>query len=251
MTTPPPYGSPSGQPEGYPSGSTPPAGYGPPGYAGPPSGAQPAYGQQPGYPPQPGYGPQPGYPPPGYPPQPGYGQQPGYPTPGYPGGYPNPAFGVPVMTDRRPGMVTAAAVLAFIWGAFAIIGGLLIVAASSVIATASAYCSSAGGDLANECNVVSRYSGSYKVITAGLIVVAILLIWGGVVALTGKNGQILVIGAAVYILLEIIALIISASSANGFASSGIIGIVAPVLMLAFMLNGASRSWFRSKGAKTF
>ena len=239
MTTPPPYGSVPGQADGYPQGPPPQPGYGPQGYAGPPTGAQPAYGAQQTYGQQPDYG-QP----------PAYGQQ----FPGYPSapGYPPAGYGTP-LTARRPGMVTAAAVLAFVWGGFAIIAGLIIVAASSVISSAADYCNSTTVDssVAADCNAVTRYSSGFKIITAGLIVVAILLIWGGVVALTGKNAQILVIGAGVYILLEIVALIISATSAGGFAGSGLVGIAAPVLIVIFMLNGTSKAWFRSKGAKTF
>ncbi len=148
-------------------------------------------------------------------------------------------------------MVTAAAVLAFVWGAFAIIGGLVIVAASSIVSSAANYCNSlsdANGTAG--CNTVTGYSSFFKVVTAALILVAILLIWGGVVALTGKNGQILVIGAGVYLLLDLISVIVSVSG-NNFASSGLLGIVAPVLILVFMLNSASKAWFKSKGAKTF
>jgi len=83
-----------------------------------------------------------------------------------------------------------------------------------------------------------------------LILVAILLIWGGVVALTRKNGQILVIGAGVYLLLDLISVIVSVSD-NNSASSRLLGVVAPVLILVFMLNPASKAWFKSKGAKTF
>ena len=241
MTTPPPYGSTPGQPQGYPpgqpnpgapgaypsTGATPAPGYG-----------QPQYGQQP-----PAYGQQPAY---GQAPQ--YGQQPAYPAAP---GFPPAGYGAPLVA-KRPGMVTAAAVLAFIWGAFAIIGGLVIIAASSVISTASAYCDSlSSSDAASvDCNAVTGYNGLFKAIAGVLAVVAVLLIWGGVVALTGKNGQLLVIGAGVFILLEIVELIVSATSSN-FYGTGIIGVVAPVLMLVFMLNASSKAWFKSKGAKTF
>ncbi|SDO23914.1 hypothetical protein SAMN04515671_0261 [Nakamurella panacisegetis] len=234
MTTPPPYGSVPSQPQGYPPPGQPAPG------AYPNTGATPA----PGYG-QPQYGQQP----------PAYGQQPGYAQPAYPAapGFAPAGYGAP-MAARRPGMVTAAAVLAFIWGAFAIIGGLIIMAASSIVSSASAYCNSlttTDATTVADCNTVSGYSGTFKAIAGALAVVAILLIWGGVVALTGKNAQILVIGAAVFILLQIVELIISATSSGSFYGTGIIGIVAPVLMLIFMLNPASKAWFRSKGAKTF
>ncbi len=124
-------------------------------------------------------------------------------------------------------------------------------AASSLVSSAANYCNSlsdANGTAG--CSTVTGYSSFFKVVTAALIVVAILLIWGGVVALTGKNGQILVIGAGVYLLLDLISVIVSVSG-NNFASSGLLGIVAPVLILVFMLNPASKAWFKSKGAKTF
>ena len=223
------------QPQGYLSGATPQPGY--------PAGPTPAapYGQHARDPfwvdGQPA------------PAQPGSGQQPSYPpAPGYPPG----GYGAPPVSGR-PGMITAAAVLAFIWGGFAIIGGLLIVVASSALSAVSAGCQSVTGvdpSTDTACAGVAGDSSLFKIITAGLIIVAILLIWGGVVAITGKNGQLLVIGAAVYILLDIVSVIISLSS-SGFGFTGVIGIIAPTLIAIFMLNPKSKAWFRSKGAKTF
>lgn len=241
MTTPPPYGSTPGQPPGYSGGSSPAGSTGgsSAGWTPPPGGDQQGYGQpqygQPQYS-QPQYGQQPGYPPPGYPAAPGYPPV-GY--PGRPGG------------TGRPGMVTAAAVLAFVWAAFAIITGLVIVAASSIVSSATDYCNSVSDSTAVDgCATVIGYSSFFKVLTVGLMIVAILLIWGGVVALTGKNGQILVIGAAVYLLLDVISIFVSISNHN-FGSNGVLGVVAPVLMVVFMLNPRSKAWFKAKGAKTF
>ena len=149
-------------------------------------------------------------------------------------------------------MVTAAAVLAFVWAAFAIIVGLAVLAASSLLTAAGNACADNVGDTdtARVCSAVATYSGFFKVLTAGLMIVAVLLIWGGVVALTGKNGQILVVGAAVYLVLDIISIFVSISNSN-FRFNGVLGVAAPVLMLVFMLNPRSKAWFRSKGAKTF
>ena len=167
-------------------------------------------------------------------------------------GYPPMGYGAPPVA-ARPGMVTAAAVLAFVWGGFAIIGGFFIVVASSALSAISASCQSVAGtdaQTAAACADVGGYSSFFKVITAGLIIVAILLIWGGVVALTGKNGQLLVIGAAVYIVLDIVSVIVFLTS-SGFGFTGVVGIIAPVLIAIFMLNPQSKAWFKSKGAKTF
>jgi hypothetical protein len=108
---PPPY--PSQQLPAYP-----PAGYPPQGYP------------QQGYPPQ-------GYPPPGYPaayPTPGYPAQSypaqSYPAQGnYPVGYPPNPYdpgGYPPPTNRRPGLVTAAAILAWVAGGLLILGAVLL-----------------------------------------------------------------------------------------------------------------------------
>ncbi len=241
MTTPPSYGSTPGEPQqgypgqpapgysqGYPTGATPQQPYAQDPYA-----QQPAYGQQPGYGQQPPYA------------QPAYAQQPGYPAAP---GYPPAGYGAPAVA-ARPGMVTAAAVLAFIFGAFAIIGSLITVAASGVVDYASSICSSVNVNdpqYSADCQTVNGYSGFAKVLAIGLAIVAILLIWGGVVALSGKNAQLLVIGCAAYIIVEIIFAI-----AASFGGTVIVGFVAPVLILIFLLNPGSRAWFKAKGGKTF
>ena len=224
MTTPPPYGSAPGQPSGYSGQPGQPGQSYPQSYPGPASAPQPPYGQQPGYPPA------------------------GYPAAGYQaagGAYPG--FGGPAPL-ARPGMVTAAAVLAFIWGGFAIIGSIISLAASGITSAADSLCSANVNDpnYSAACQSVSGYSSFFKIVSVGLIIVAILLIWGGVVAISGKNQQILVIACGVYVVLAIVGLI-----AGGGAFTGIIGIVAPVLILVFLFNPASRAWFRAKGGKTF
>ncbi len=72
------------------------------------------------------------------------------------------------------------------------------------------------------------------------------MIWGGVVALNGKNGQILVIACAVYAVLAIISAI-----ASSFGFTSLLGFVIPVLIAVFMLNAQSKAWFKAKGGKTF
>lgn len=220
MTTPPPYGPQSGYPasQPYPPQDQP-GGYQPP-----------QQNQQ--FQPQPG-----SYPAGSYGTQAQQGQLPMY--GGGQGGQPG-----------RPGMVTAAAVLAFVFGGFAIIGSFLVLVASSLVATAGQLCANNqlnDAQYQSNCNTVAGAGGFLKVVSVGLIIVAILLIWGGVVALSGKNQQILAIGAAVYIVLAIVSII--AGGGVGFTS--ILGIAAPVLILVFLFNPASRAWFRAKGGKTF
>ena len=228
-----------------------PPGYGQPGY-GQPGYQQPGY-QQPGNP-SPGYptGGQAGYPSGGfqqpYPAQPAYGQYPP-PQPQYAAGYPG--YGQPVKAGR-PGMVTAAAVLAFVWGGLGILFGIIGLAAGSLLTSvSSAACNSTSAyysdaTTADVCNTASSVGGFIIAITIGTIVIAALMIAGGVTAISGKNGQILVIACAVYAILAIVSIILS-----GFGFTFLLGFVIPVLIVVFLLNTQSRGWFRSVGGKTF
>jgi len=204
--------------------------------------------QQPGYQ-QPGFQhpsfQQPGYQQPGqYPPPPSAG----YPTPGFPPAG-SPGYGAPA-GSLRPGLVTAAAVLAFIWGGLGILFGLIGIAAGSVLSSASdVVCGNNSyltADTAAACDSVSGWGTFLVIVTIGTIVIAGLMIWGGVVALNGKNGQILVIACAAYAVLAIISVI-----ASGFGFTYLLGFVVPILIAVFMLNSQSRAWFRARAGKTF
>ncbi|HET8588287.1 MAG TPA: hypothetical protein VFM01_01535 [Nakamurella sp.] len=156
--------------------------------------------------------PQPGPMPP--PQQPGpYSQQP-YPAyAGAPAGY--------GAAPARPGMVTGAAVLAFIVGGLNIIFDLIAF------------------------SVLSLVGGSYAIIIVLALVTAAALIFGGVQAITGKDGRILVIAAGAAIVINLIGMIIY------FSAGSLLGLVIPVLILVFMMNAQSRNWFRAKGGNTF
>lgn len=208
----------------------------------PPDPNQPGYPAQPGYPPQPGYPAQPGYP------QPAAGAPYGAPAPG---AYPPPYAGVPMApigmpaSSARPGMVTAAAVLSFIWGGLAILGALVSMLVGGVASTVGSACNVAGVTSA-DCDTVKSAGGFLIFVSIVLIIVAALLIWGGVVALSGKNTQICVIAAGILIILEIVEII-----AAGSVAFAIFGIIVPILIAVFLLNNASKAWVRSRGGKTF
>ena len=148
--------------------------------------------------------------------QPGYGQQGSYPS-APPAGYGAAA------TQNRPGMVTAAAVLAFISGGLGLIGGLL---AFSVI-------------------------GSFGV-PSSLVIFVILglllsigLIYGGVQALQGKNFVILLGLAAASIVINLISMLIY------FQASSLISFIFPILIIVFLVNPQSKAWITARGGKTF
>jgi hypothetical protein len=170
--------------------------------------------QDPGYPvQQPGqYGQQPGQ----------YDQQPGYPV-GQPPAYPSGAADAAQVASARPGVVTAAAVLAFVIGGLGILLNLLAF------------------------NVLSSLSfGGLLVVLAILTIIAdAALIWGGVQLLNGKDGRILVIAAAALVVINLIAII------RYFYTGGLLSLVIPALIIALMLQPATRNWLRSRGAATF
>lgn len=269
MTTPPPYGTwPSepdpNRPADYPSG---PAGSSPagpsdsaPGYPQGDYGVQGDYGARSpggysGYS-QPGY-PQPGYPQPDYL-QPGYGAptypQPGYPpnsAPGQPGQVPmayHPAYPGGPVRPTRPGMATAAAVLAFVFGAFAIIASIAVLAAGSLTGVVCNDPNRIATTQVNDaCDKLTSASGLLKVIAVILIVVAALMIWGGVTTLSGRNTQILTAGAVLYL----VAVVVGVIGNKGFESQQVVGLVTPVLILVFLFNPAVRNWVKAKGGRTF
>ena len=232
------------------------------------------YGQNPGGPPKPEY--QPAYTPPPGQPYPGApaAYQPGRPYPGAPGQYPGAAAGAPgqfqpapgqpysagpdgvppgqpypgypVAPPARPGMVTAAAVLAFVWGAFSVIASLILAAASSVVDYADDLCAAGNYYATTGSCDVATVTGTVKFLAVAMAIVAGLLIWGGVVALSGRTGRVLVIAAGVYALLTVVLTI-----AYEYSGSSIAGLVVPGLIIAFLLNAQARDWFRVKGGTTF
>jgi hypothetical protein len=144
-------------------------------------------------------------------------------------------------------MVTAAAVLSFIWGGFAIIGALISMLVGGVASSVGAACNAYGdATTAAACDTVKGAGGLLIFIGIALIVVAGLLIWGGVVALSGKNGKVSVIACGILVILEIVEII-----AAGGVAFAIFGIIVPVLIIVFLMNTASRNWFRAKGGTSF
>jgi hypothetical protein len=130
--------------------------------------------------------------------------------------------GMPV-SAARPGMVTGAAVIAFIIGGLSILFDLI---AFGVLSSLSV-------------------GGIYVVVLILSIVAGALMIWGGVQALSGKDGRILVIAAGLAILLNLISMIIY------FSATSLLSMVLPILIIIFMINPQSKAWVQSKGGRTF
>ncbi|HEY5882112.1 MAG TPA: hypothetical protein VIU11_24595 [Nakamurella sp.] len=160
---------------------------------------------------------------PGYPPAGQYPSQP-YGAPGYP---PAGAYGA-APAVARPGMVTAAAVLAFVVGGLAILAGLVALFAGSALTS-----------------YVGGLGGLVIVVSILILAVGALYIWSGVMALQGKNAKILTIVAIVACALQLLSMI------SDFSTSSLVGLAISVAIIALLLQPVSKAWFKSKGAPTF
>jgi hypothetical protein len=172
----------------------------------------------------------------GQPDQPGQYQQPG----GYPpaGQYPNQQYGAPgyppagtygaAPVVARPGMVTAAAVLAFVVGGLSILVGLLALFAGSALTS-----------------YIGGLGGVVIIISILILAVGALYVWSGLMALQGKNAKILTIVAIVAAVLELISLI------SSYSTGTLVSLAISVAIIALLLQQPSKAWFRAKGAPTF
>jgi hypothetical protein len=153
--------------------------------------------------------------------QPGWGaapQQPGYnPAPQYsgaPAGYGGGA---------RPGMVTAAAIVAIVWGALGALFGLLALSLAFLI------------------------GAFYGLILLISVALSVALLVGGIFVLQGKNPKLLLMISYVAIGVSLLSLIIGVIQSGGNAFSGILGIVVPGVIVALMLQPQSKQYFAARG----
>lgn len=163
------------------------------------------------------------YPPPGQVPYGNYPpQQFGGPAP-FPGPsqYPSPNI-------ARPGMVTAAAVLAFVVGGLTILGGLLTLLAGGIAAS-----------------VYTGLGGIIIVLAILFLAVGALYIFAGLKALQGKNAKILVIVAGISVVLQLVSML------SDFTPTSLIGLAISAGIIALLLQEQSKAWFRAQGASTF
>jgi hypothetical protein len=177
-----------------------------------PTGSDPNYPQ--GGAPQGG---QPGWsaPPPGSSPQ-GY-NAPGYsPAPSYAGG--------PAPTGQRPGMVTAAAIVAIVWGGLGLLFGLLAL------------------------GVAFALGAFYGLILLIGVVVSAALLWSGIQVMQGKSPKLLLLICYVAIGINLLSLIIGLAQGGGASAfSGILGFIIPGVIVALLLNSQSKQYYASRG----
>lgn len=171
---------------------------------------QPSWGPPPGQQPAPGYGQQ-------YPPQ-QYGQ--GYGYPNAPAGYGQAPGG------KRPGQVTAAAVIGVVIGGLGTLGGLLTLFAIGAVFEIDALL----GILA----LLSFAS-------------AVVLLIGGIQVLRGQEPRLLLLGSYASIALQLLYLLWGLVQDEGFVFTGLLGFVLPILIVVLLRTEQSRQYFAARG----
>lgn len=144
----------------------------------------------------------------------------------------------------RPGMVTAAAVLAFIWGGLTIVSSLISMVAGRLFSGAGSAC--AQNDQSGLCAFAAGSGGLLTVLGIALVVAAGLVIWGGAVALNGRNGKILVIACGIQIVIQVVWMI-----DTGSIAFGVVGVIVPIVIIALMVSPASKSWLHARRGASF
>jgi len=117
-------------------------------------------------------------------------------------------------------------------------------AAGSLLSSAGSAC--AENDQSGLCASAAGSETLVVVLGIALIVAAGLVIWGGVAALSGKSGKILVVTSGIQVVIQIVWLI-----ETGSIAFGTVGTVVPIGIIVLMVVPASRSWFRALGGATF
>ncbi len=144
---------------------------------------------------------------------------------------------------KRPGGLTALAVLNFVFGGFGVIGILalcavyaLLTAAAKTVVTAAAGTAGAQ-DVANAANAINQQSGALTLISLILLVVSVTLL---IVSGVGYLGQKKFIGqrlGSIYGVVSIAQTVLSILFLkSGFGIGTIIGLTYPILTLVLLNN---------------
>lgn len=187
--------SPTGSDPNYPQGGAP---QGQPGWGAPENPAQGYGGQTPGYNPAP---------------QQGYNPAPSY--SGAPAGYGGAA-------GQRPGTVTAAAIVAIVWGGLGTLFGLIAMA------------------------VAFALFPIFGLLVLLAVLVSVALLVGGIFALQGKSPKLLLYVCYAAIVINVLELIFAIAK-SGSAFTGILGFIIPGVIIALLWQQQSKQWFASRG----
>jgi hypothetical protein len=172
-----------------------------------------------------------------------YPAAPNFGMPYYPQAYGIPAIGGYV-ARRRPGVVTAAAVLAFIVGGLGIlVSGFLLLALAAGTASHT-HASSTGSAL------VTIFFVAFLVVLA----MSALWVWGGVSAVRGRGRKLLITLSSIQLACVLLSLAgnLAADSAGVGAAltRAVSGLVFALPILILILHRSSTEYFRNRGGMT-
>jgi len=125
--------------------------------------------------------------------------------------------------------LTTAAVLAFVLGGLYLIASLLYFAGGSIV---SGFSATSGGAL--------TLFGVVYLVLGGV------LIWAGVLALTGKDSRILLGASGAAVAIEVLSWIVLF-----FTATSIIYLALAAVIIALLLQPQSKQWLAAKGGKSF
>jgi hypothetical protein len=160
--------------------------------------------------------------------------------PYYPQAYGAPAFGG-YAARRRPGVVTAAAVLAFIVGGLGILFNGLALLVLGV---------SAGH--------LSQHGSALMVIVLAVVLfglaVGALWVWGGVSAVRGRGRKMLISLSSIQVTLVLLSLVLTVGADQGHAGvalvRAVLGLIFALPILILILQRSSSEYFRNRGGRT-
>jgi hypothetical protein len=138
-------------------------------------------------------------------------------------------------SKRRPGSVTAAAVLAFILGGLGSLGYLLVLASLAAVST-------------NWTTPMLVAAGA--VLSLGFCL-SVMLVWGGVSAVRGRGRKLLGTASWIYLTLCLLGLVgqLISSDISG-AVSTIVQAVYVMAILALIQSPSSIEFFRAQGGRS-
>jgi hypothetical protein len=166
-----------------------------------------------------------------------------YPDPAHPSPYgapPQQPVPAPrIEAPKRPGSVTAAAVICFVW---AVIN--LIFAAFVALAVAVSQDRTDGSKVEAFGGTGAAFGYGWSLLT---IIVCIAMVWGGIAALRGKSNKILVITGVALLLLNVVSLIIVMAGGSGSFLPSILGVVLPGFIVSLVRTQQAKQFFISRG----
>ncbi|MDQ4038616.1 MAG: hypothetical protein M3313_09785, partial [Actinomycetota bacterium] len=164
--------------------------------------------------------------------QPGYGAAPGYPAAYGPGGH----------TPDRPGAVTTAAVLGFIVGALATVAAIFLFSGGSSLGSVDEGGSGIGNALA----------GLFIFIALLVVAIAVIMIWGSVLALTGRSRVLLIVGASLltgFGILGLLGAIEDSATTGGGIVAQLIFLMIMIVIIVLLSLGPASQYFAAHRAR--